>query len=51
MQRWTGAMVGLLLAASLHAAEIRVISGGAAKAFVQPLVETFRIESGHSEAT
>ena len=34
-------------AAQAVSAEIRVISGGAAKAFVQPLVATFRAESGH----
>lgn len=30
------------------AAEIRVISGGAAKAFVQPVVESFKAETGHT---
>jgi len=35
-------------AAPAAAAEIRVISGGAAKGFVQPLVDTFRRESGNT---
>ena len=48
MKRMTVALFGLLLAVPLHAAEIRVISGGAAKAFVQPLIEPFQRESGHT---
>ena len=43
-------LVELVLAAmpGAAAAEIRVISGGAAKAFVQPQVESFKSASGHS---
>jgi molybdate transport system substrate-binding protein len=48
MWRVTTALAGLLIGMSLHAAEIRVISGGAAKAFVQPLVGPFQSETGHS---
>jgi molybdate transport system substrate-binding protein len=43
----TIAMIGAMIG-STQAAEIRVISGGAAKAFVQPQVESFRSETGNS---
>jgi molybdate transport system substrate-binding protein len=48
MRRTIAILIALLLAPSLQAAEIRVISGGAAKAFVQPLAESFKADSGHS---
>lgn len=44
-------LVPLMMAASVpgaSAAEIRVISGGAAKSFVQPLADSFKAESGHA---
>jgi molybdate transport system substrate-binding protein len=44
-------LVPLLLAAavpSAAAAEIRVISGGAAKSFVQPLADSFKSETGNA---
>ena len=41
-------LIALLLAPSLLAAEVRVISGGAAKSFVQPLADSFKSESGHT---
>jgi molybdate transport system substrate-binding protein len=46
--RRTTILLALLLAPALHAAEIRVISGGAAKAFVQPLAASFNADSGHT---
>jgi len=51
MRRAAYLLVPLVLAAVppiAAAAEIRVISGGAAKSFVQPLAESFRGESGTS---
>ena len=46
--RWIAARAAFALpVAQGGAAEIRVISGGAAKSFVQPLAEGFRSESGH----
>jgi molybdate transport system substrate-binding protein len=48
MRRTTAILIALLLAPSLHAAEVRVISGGAAKSFVQPLADSFRSQSGHT---
>ena len=48
MRRTIPILIALLFAPSLHAAEVRVISGGAAKSFVQPLADSFKIESGNS---
>jgi molybdate transport system substrate-binding protein len=48
MRRTLAILIALLLTPPLHAAEIRVISGGAAKAFVQPLTESFNADSGHT---
>ena len=50
MKRAAFLLVPLALSAMSGAAgaEIRVISGGAAKAFVQPLAESFRSESGNA---
>jgi molybdate transport system substrate-binding protein len=48
MRRTLAILIALLGTPSLHAAEIRVISGGAAKSFVQPLAESFRSQSGQT---
>ena len=49
--QWIAAAAAFALPVSQGgAAELRVISGGAAKSFVQPLADAFRSESGHPVA-
>lgn len=48
---WMAALALMSIGAAsvaAKAAEVRVISGGAAKSFVQPLAESFKSESGHA---
>jgi len=48
-RHWASAAAAIAFAAAqAGAAEIRVISGGAAKAFLQPQLESFKRESGHA---